>query len=443
MLPDFVYFTKEIYMRNETRKEKQQATEDISVQDSNQSLKKSVRKLTEYQSFQWGSNGIRNSCFIDSFLEVIYHVWARQKKKMLPEELEEALFQRGSKNFHRSKMVLWQYLQDHAINNYDTFTPGDMGAITAVIDCLYSNIPTHERSNYYLLNETQTKCLTNNNHNKQRLSHYPLFYLYRKYITFDLIDESNTFDLCTLVEFVLNDNCVENSVCHVCQKQQSITIKVMNNPAFFFIEVQQDTTSKIKPALRRTNIKVNKCQYDLAGVIYFSAEHFWTQHFVNAVETQPGYYFYNDLKYKGRAKFLSKSVKNLTPENIHILIFEKTKYNKDGGTASGVGEEQIVKSLIERAHAQNIVASKKTVKENIATLIDYAGIQCDGYLKRDLIEAIVENRDVVESVLERRGRKRLKNDRKATVSESSIMSEHSYSIHYTGVHHGDFLLAKK
>ena len=128
--------------------------------------------------------------------------------------------------------------------------------------------------------------------------------------------------MCSLVEYCLNDNCVENSICQVCQKQQSVTIKVTNNPTFFVVEVQQDTASKIKPILKCTNITVNSYQYDLAGIIYYSSDHFWTQHFVNEKGLQAGYYYYNDLKYKGKGKFLSKSVKNLTPEKVHLLIFE-------------------------------------------------------------------------------------------------------------------------
>ena len=216
-----MYFTKEINVKkSEWKKEKKHVPEENVVNEKGDVETKTSKRPQEYQSYLWGSNGIKNSCFIDSLLEVMFQVWSRQKKKMLPEALEESLVEHREKNFHTSKMVLWKFLKEHTINNYDTFNPGEMGAITAVIDCLYSNIPHHERSQYYLLNETRTKCLTNDNHNRQRLSHYPLFYLYRKYITFDHIDEGNHFDVCSLVEFVLNDNCVENSVCHICQSNR-------------------------------------------------------------------------------------------------------------------------------------------------------------------------------------------------------------------------------
>ena len=74
--------------------------------------------------------------------------------KVLPEALNESLVQCKNKNFHVSKMILWNFLNDNATSRYDTFDLGEMAAVTAVIDNLYQNIPLHERSKYYLLNET-------------------------------------------------------------------------------------------------------------------------------------------------------------------------------------------------------------------------------------------------------------------------------------------------
>ena len=430
--PDFVYFTKEINIskkdstKGKTKDHHVESIVDDSMRPTEVMEKKIIRKAQEYQSFVWGSNGVRNSCFLDSFLEVLFHIWMRQGIKVLPEELEESLVQRRNKNFHQSKMTLWTFLKDHAINRYDRFDFGEMAAVTAVIDSMYENIPHHERSKYYLLNETRTKCLTNDQHNKQRLSIYPFVYLYRKYINFNFIDESNTFDMCSLVEYCLNDNCVENSTCQVCQKQQSVTIKVTNNPTFFVVEVQQDTASKIKPILKCTNITVNSYQYDLAGIIYYSSDHFWTQHFVNEEGLQAGYYYYNDLKYKGKGKFLSKSVKNLTPEKVHLLIFEQAKHTKEDGTASSIGESQVIKALIEKAHAKKIVRSNKPIKENLATLLDYAAIRCEGFMKRDLVKAVMENQRAIGSAIDVGVKKTL--TQKVTAQEHTISSEHSYSV---------------
>ena len=259
------------------------------------------------------------------------------------------------------------------------------------------------------------------------MSHYPLVYLYRKYLAFHLIDENNNFDLCSLVKYTLNDNCVENSTCQICQKQQSVTIKVTNQPTHFFVEVQQDRASKIKPVLKRCAITIDSCNYDLAGVIYYESNHFWTQHFICTNEEQPGYYFYNDLKYKGKAKFLSKSLKNLTPEKVHILIFEKANYSKIDGTASSLGEGQIIKTLIEKAHGKKIVRSTKPVKENIATLLNYADVSYNGDMKCNMIDAVMRNQKAIELAIDRgkiKGSSKMR--RHMAVSDYPVMSDHAY-----------------
>ena len=96
--------------------------------------------------------------------------------KVLPEALNESLVQCRNKNFHVSKMILWKFLNDNAISRYDTFDLEEMAAVTALIDNLYQNMPHHERSKYYLLNETRTKCLTNDHHNRGcHITHWCIF----------------------------------------------------------------------------------------------------------------------------------------------------------------------------------------------------------------------------------------------------------------------------
>ena len=151
--------------KSDKKNEKGQDVEDVCMNEVEEPQKRNGRRLDEYQSFIWGSNGVKNSCFVDSFLEVLFQVWMRQDTHLQPKALEESLNLCKNKNFHESKMKLWTYLKDHAINRYDTFDYGDMAAITAVIDVLYTNTPEQEKSNYYLLNETRTKCLTNDQHN--------------------------------------------------------------------------------------------------------------------------------------------------------------------------------------------------------------------------------------------------------------------------------------
>ena len=389
------------------------------------------KNAKEYQSYIWGSHGIRNSCFIDSFLEILFNIWIRKDSLFAPDVLQTSLVQRKNGNFHTSKMIMWNYLSQNNINRYNRFAVGEMGAVTSIIDVIFRNTSEEDKIEFYLRNEARTKCLTNDRHSHQRLSYYTLVYLYRKYINFALISETNSFDLCSLVEFTLNDNCIENSKCNSCGQEQSVTLKVTNSPIYFCVEIQQDPSSKIVPMLKRMSIAVNNDQYDLAGIIYYANDHFWTQHFVNTEGIQPGFYLYNDLKYNGKAKFLGKTIKNLNPEKVHILLFEKANYSKQVGTAASLSETQIIRSLMEKASDRCIITSTKPVKENIAAVLSYAGVKCPSTMKKDLVAALMENRKTVETVvsceLDQTTYTR-HSTKKSMQWEYSVVDDHGYSL---------------
>ena len=407
--PDFTYFTKEINIKKKQSSQKCKTSENnFSEKPTNLEMSDVVHKSDnfrqhknkkEYQSYVWGSNGVRNSCFIDSFLEILFHIWLRKNLVFSPDILQKSLSERKNGHFHTSKMTMWNYLSENNVDRYNRYVIGEMAAVTGIIDVLFRNISENNKVDFYLRNEARTKCLANDHHNRQRLSYYSLMYLYRKYINFDLIEDTNCFDLCSLVEFTLNDNCIENSKCHSCGRQQSVTLKVTNSPIYFCVEIQQDPSSKIVPMLKRMSIAVNNDQYDLAGIIYHSNDHFWTQHFVNTTGIQPGFYLYNDLKYKGKAKFLGKSVKNLTPDKVHIMFFEKANYSKQDGTAASLSEVQIIKCIMEKASERCIITSTKPVKDNIAAVLAYAGVRCSRVMKKDLVNSLMENRKAIEIAL--------------------------------------------
>ena len=140
--PDFVYFTKEVNIKKKDKKCKIETCQEQAKHEYREPQRRSARKSQEYQAFTWVSGGIRNSCFIDSFLEVMFHVWMRLDMKVLPEALNESLVQCKNKNFHVSKMILWNFLNDNATSRYDTFDLGEMAAVTAVIDNLYQKYST-------------------------------------------------------------------------------------------------------------------------------------------------------------------------------------------------------------------------------------------------------------------------------------------------------------
>ena len=122
-------------------------------------------------------------------------------------------------------------------------------------------------------------------------------------------------------------------------------------------------------------------------------------------------------------------MKNLTPEKVHILIFEKANYSKIDGTASSLGEGQIIKTLIEKAHGKKIVRSSKPMKENIATLLEYTDISYNGDMKCDMIDAVMRNQKAIELAIDRGTIEgSLKMRKLFVVSDYPVMSDHAYSI---------------
>ena len=125
---------------------------------------------------------------------------------------------------------------------------------------------------------------------------------------------------------------------------------------------------------------------------------------------------------------MSKFVKNIAADKVHIMVFEKALY-KDGGTANSLGETEVIKTLIAKAHSKKIVQSTKPVKENICALLEYADVQFEATLKHDLVNAAMENRRDIEAAIDAgMARKTMRTNAGSHVHEHSVAAEHSYSV---------------
>ena len=97
------------------------------------------------QSYTYGSGQMANSCYLDTFLESIYHPFIRQitperthfdRKTPAMDTLLESLVLHRQGSFHRSKMVLWTYLYQHSSNGKTTFPLGQMAGISNIFNAL-------------------------------------------------------------------------------------------------------------------------------------------------------------------------------------------------------------------------------------------------------------------------------------------------------------------
>lgn len=100
----------------------------------------SALKKTSYQSCKYGSNGIHSSCHQDTFFEVTYHAFKRQLNCPSNSNLGEGLTQlldsfvlRENEKFHDSKMNLWRWPRDNAINSHTYYAYGKEAALDSII----------------------------------------------------------------------------------------------------------------------------------------------------------------------------------------------------------------------------------------------------------------------------------------------------------------------
>ena len=84
-----------------------------------------INSMDAFQSYTYGSGQRLNSCFIDNFLEAIYHPFIRQitpattnfnKTTPAMDTLVESIVTREQGKFDSSKMALWSYLRNNRTN---------------------------------------------------------------------------------------------------------------------------------------------------------------------------------------------------------------------------------------------------------------------------------------------------------------------------------------
>ena len=116
--------------------------------------------LQSFQSFTYGSGQVPNSCHTDTFLEAIFHPFTHQvtpssanfqNSSAALDALLEAIIMQEQGNFHTSKMVLWNYLQNNTSNGQINFPIGKIASLSLIIDTLCKNMYQQERNALFSL----------------------------------------------------------------------------------------------------------------------------------------------------------------------------------------------------------------------------------------------------------------------------------------------------
>ena len=114
-----------------------------------------INSMDAFQSYTYGSGQIINYCYIDTFLEAIYHPFTRQitpattnfnKTTPAMDTLLESIVTRPQGKFHSSKIALWSSLRNNTTNGQATFPLGQMAAISNVFSVLCKEMSEQEKN---------------------------------------------------------------------------------------------------------------------------------------------------------------------------------------------------------------------------------------------------------------------------------------------------------
>ena len=332
-----------------------------------------------FQSYTYGSGQMANSCYLDTFLESIYHPFIRQ---ITPERthfdhttpamdtLLESIVLCGQGSFHRSKMVLWTYLHHHTSNGRTTFPLGQMAGISNVFTALCSNMSQPEKNALFITDSVNIKC-RKCNHCRNIVNTHSSYFIHHTNINIMDITDS-TYDPVQVAEKVLVQQdilCSQRGIClrsnddgSVCGGQLSHSSSVVNNPFLLVFELDKDENRPIQPGLSsKLHLRVKKDKYDLAAIIYHHNFHFWCEVFVSEKRYREGWFMYNDMWNNGKAEYVGKHPRVKTASYMYMLVFERSQVNMT--TSCSKDHSASLKNIMSVAFQSNITPNAKQVKQ--------------------------------------------------------------------------------
>ena len=347
--------------------------------------------LNMFQSYTYASGQIPNSCYIDTFLEAIYHPFTRQitpattnfiHTTSAMDTLLESIVIREQGKFHSSKMVFWSYLRNNTTNGQTTFPLGQMAAISNIFSALCSNMSQQEKNALFVTESVNIKCC-NCNHSRDTVNTYSTYFIHNTNIKMtDVIN--STYDPIRVAEKLLIQQdilCSQRSVClrsnedgSVCGGKLLQTSSVVNDPFLIAIELDKDEARPVQPGLSsKLHLNLGKHKYDLAAIICHHNHHFWCEVFVSDKRYKEGWYLYNDMWNNGKAEYIGKNPQVKTPSHMYILLFEKSQINNI--TTSGSKDHSAsIRKIVSMAHQNDITSDAKQVKQNYLNILKYCAI---------------------------------------------------------------------
>jgi len=127
--------------------------------------------------------------------------------------LLESIVLREQGSFHKSKMVLWTYLHQHASNARTTFPLGQMAGISNVFTALCSNMSQPEKNALFITDFLNIKC-RKCNHCRNIVNTQSSYFIHTNRNITDITD--STYDPVQVAEKVLIQQDILCSLRGIC-----------------------------------------------------------------------------------------------------------------------------------------------------------------------------------------------------------------------------------
>ena len=242
-----------------------------------------------YESYTYNSNNVPNSCHQDTFLEcyhnLIHNGLCSGGNSVIYKILQQSNQEYRAGNFHNSKMILWDFLQNNTLNGMQNFAVGEQASVSLIFETLYNNMTENERKYCFLVTENKSTCIESR-HVRQATTALRLKLIDYKSVAAKDIDRKKMFDTCKHIEKMLTEKHIyyPELKCYMpgCSSSCFKDVNVINAPKTFAVEIYHDRTMNIIPKFDQTIIHLGyNRSYELAGIIFHGHDHFWAKFFID------------------------------------------------------------------------------------------------------------------------------------------------------------------
>ena len=170
------------------------------------------------------------------------------------DDILEAIILREQGQFHKSKMTLWNFLQNNTTNGYKNFCLGKMASIPQIFDALSQGMLNKEKDALFMKHSLTIQFSKSAHHQHSRTTTNSLYFLHNSCI--NIMDISNSaYDPVNVVEKHLNrKHSISQQLCiqkdengtNICNGNLLYTSKLLNAPFFLPVELDKDENRPVQ-----------------------------------------------------------------------------------------------------------------------------------------------------------------------------------------------------